>query len=61
MKTVYGKKSGTVAALEPTSYSREFFTAENSNSDAIYHFKSFVSQILPVCVMDSDGSKSFIL
>lgn len=47
----------------------QLFTAENSNSDAIYqlfHYtkfiaKFFVSQIVAVCVIDSDGGNSFIL
>lgn len=41
------------------AYIFQLCTAENSNSDAIYHFKSFLSQILPVRITNTDGSKSF--
>lgn len=46
----------------------QLFTAENFNSDGIYQLFcctkfitiSFISQILPVYVIDSDGSKCFL-
>jgi len=47
----------------------QLLTAENSDSDAVYQWfcytkfiaRSFISQIVAVCVIDSDGSKCFIL